>query len=123
MPIYDFYEIKTEKSGKYENGFRQVSLSCSEYPGAFFFLWINKNNDAKHIQLFFDEKVFRILPRSFKFLEVENNDSIIVNMLKKFNKTIAFKIPYKKSIIKLYSLGIPVDDESIKYVAKEIQIK
>ncbi|MBT3464961.1 P-loop NTPase [archaeon] len=53
----------------------------------------------------------------------ENNDSIIVNMLKKFNKTIAFKIPYKKSIIKLYSLGIPVDDESIKYVAKEIQIK
>ena len=50
----------------------------------------------------------------------EQDDSIISSMLKKVNKTIAFRIPYKKSIIEEYSKGIPINDESIKQIAKSL---
>ena len=51
----------------------------------------------------------------------EGTDSTITSMLNKFNKTIAFKIPYKKSILEQYSQGIPVEDESIKQITRRIQ--
>ncbi len=51
----------------------------------------------------------------------EEDDSIINNMLKKYNKKIYVKIPYKKEIMEAYSQGIPVKDKSIKQIVKRIK--
>ena len=41
--------------------------------------------------------------------------------LKKYNKSIFEKIPYKKEIMEQYSKGVPIEDESIRQIARGIQ--
>ena len=42
-------------------------------------------------------------------------------MLKKYDKQIFVKIPYKKEIMEQYSKGVPIEDESIKQIVRGIQ--
>lgn len=51
----------------------------------------------------------------------ENSDIMIKNMLKKYNKKIYVRIPYKKEIMEASSKGIPVEDDSIKQIVKGIE--
>ena len=57
MEQHKFYEINSEKSQIYEDGLRQVSFACENWPDAFCFLWINRENELIHFQILFEEKV------------------------------------------------------------------
>lgn len=51
----------------------------------------------------------------------EKNESIIFDILKRYKKSIFAKIPYKREIMEAYSKGVPVEDDSIKSIAKKIE--
>lgn len=51
----------------------------------------------------------------------EDDANILEPLLKKYNKKNFFKIPYSKKIIDNYSNGIPIQDESINLIIKNIK--
>ncbi|MBN2421742.1 ATP-binding protein [Candidatus Woesearchaeota archaeon] len=51
----------------------------------------------------------------------KENEHIITKMLKKYNKKIFARIPYKKEIMEQYSKGVPIEDESIKKITEIIK--
>ncbi len=72
------------------------------------------------------ELIIKLAIRMKKPFEVilnryEKNDIMIKNMLKKYNKEIYVRIPYKKEIMEAYSKGIPIKDDSIKQIVKGIK--
>ncbi|MFH0876333.1 MAG: ATP-binding protein [archaeon] len=72
------------------------------------------------------EVIIKLLLRMNKPFEIilnryeKENEQIISDMLKRYNKSIFAKIPYSKAIMEQYSKGIPVEDESIKKIAEGI---
>ncbi|NQU65765.1 MAG: hypothetical protein HQ517_16005 [SAR324 cluster bacterium] len=57
MERYLFYEIKSKKSRMFINGVRQVSLVCSTHPDMNFFLWLDEQQNLKHLQFVFNENI------------------------------------------------------------------
>lgn len=62
------------------------------------------------------KKPFEVILNRF-----DDNDSIIMDMLKRYNKKIYQRIPYKKEIVEAYSKGIPVEDDSIRQIAEGVR--
>lgn len=57
MEQYTFYEIKSKKSRMFVNGVRQVSLVCATHPEMNFFLWLDEQQQLKHLQFIFNERI------------------------------------------------------------------
>ncbi|MBU0758083.1 MAG: ATP-binding protein [Nanoarchaeota archaeon] len=73
------------------------------------------------------ELIIKLLMRLKKPFEIilnrseKENESLIVPMVERYNKKIFAKVPYKKEIMEQYSRGEPVEDDSIKTIAEEIE--
>ncbi|MBN1502164.1 ATP-binding protein [Candidatus Woesearchaeota archaeon] len=51
----------------------------------------------------------------------KENEHILSKMLEKYNKKIFAKIPYKREIMVAYSKGVPIEDENIREIGKEVE--
>ena len=54
---YNFYQIKSEKSVVYHDGYLQFVFACRDRPDMQCFVWKNREGRIEHIQFIFDENV------------------------------------------------------------------
>jgi len=66
MEQHKFYEINSEKSQIFENDLKQITFACENWPDAFCFLWINREDRLIHFQMLFEEKVIDWFPEGEK---------------------------------------------------------
>lgn len=57
MSLFNFYEIKSQKSAEFVNGLRKTSLVCLDHPEIHFFLWLDEGGDLSQVQFLFDENL------------------------------------------------------------------
>jgi hypothetical protein len=57
MIRYEFYEIRSKKSLQFVDGLRQVSLICADTSGLHIFLWLDEDDNLKHLQFLFNERL------------------------------------------------------------------
>lgn len=68
-------------------------------------------------------KLVEIMKKPYELVlnRYESDSTLLTSLLEKYNKKSFFKIPYSKKIIDNYSNGIPVQDESINLIIKNIK--
>ena len=54
---YTFYQVKSRKNEQVIAGLSQVSLACDSSPDLFVFLWMDDQQNLKHFQFLFFERL------------------------------------------------------------------
>lgn len=73
MGKYEFYEIRSKKSLEYINGLRKISLVCGNYNDLHCFIWLNEDEELKHFQFLFDEKLIEWFSKQDRLITSETN--------------------------------------------------
>ena len=77
MALYNFYEIKSQKSTQYHEGVRQVSLACEGDGGIQLFFWVTAEEEVKHLQFLFDEQMLEWSPTQGLITSVTNRRGVL----------------------------------------------
>ncbi len=73
MSLFNFYEIKSQKSSEFVNGVRKTSLACFNQPDLHLFLWLDKDENLKHLQFLFEENLLEWFDGQKGLLASETN--------------------------------------------------
>jgi hypothetical protein len=73
MSLFNFYEIKSQKSSEFVKGVRKTSLACFNQPDLHLFLWLDQNENLKHLQFLFDENLLEWFDGQKGLLASETN--------------------------------------------------